>query len=100
MVRRNRPKLAETIDLSGRDEQADREVAAILAELPADHPARQAFAERRDTIALTHLVAARKDLVKRLVDTYFAHDGTHLRQALLEDRLGGTRASEPQLSTK
>jgi hypothetical protein len=72
---RNRPHLTGTINLSGRDEQANGEVAEILAELPADHPARLAFAMGKDTIALTHLLADRKDLNARLMDTYWArHD--------------------------
>jgi hypothetical protein len=48
--------------------------AAILAELPTDHPARIAFAEGKDTIALTHLVSDRKDLVKHLIDTVYARN--------------------------
>jgi hypothetical protein len=75
MASRHRPKLVGTIDLSGRDEQANREVAEILAELPADHPGRVAFEGGKDTIALTHLVADRRDLVARLMDSYWArHD--------------------------
>ena len=75
MVRRARTKIIGTIDLSGRDEQANAEVAAILGELPADHPARVAFAEGKDTIALTHLLADRMDVVKRLMDSYWSrHD--------------------------
>jgi len=75
MVRRNRLKLTDPIDLSGRDEQANAEVAAILSELPEDHAVRTAFAEGKDTIALTHLLADRMDVVKRLMDTYWTrHD--------------------------
>ena len=74
MVRRSRLQVTGPIDLSGRDEQANTEVATILGELPPDHPARVAFAEGKDTVALTHLVAARKDLVDKLIETYFAHD--------------------------
>ncbi len=73
-MRRNRPSFAGKIDLSGRDEQANAEVSAILAELRADHPVRVAFAEGKDTIALTHLLADRMDLVKRLMETYHAYD--------------------------
>jgi hypothetical protein len=58
--------VTEKTDLSGRDEQANREVAAILAELPAEHQARVAFEGGKDTIALTHLVADRKDFVEQL----------------------------------
>jgi len=72
VVRRIRQKLTEPIDLSGRDEQANVDVAAILVDLPADHAARAACASGKDTIALTHLLADRKDLVKRLIDSYSA----------------------------
>jgi len=68
----SRPRFTGSIDLSGRDDQANLEVAAILVELPADHAARVAFAEGKCTIALTHLLADRKDLNARLMDTYWA----------------------------
>src|SRR5258708_10034803 len=71
MGRRNR-LVSGPIDLSGRDEQANVEVAAVLAELPADHAALVAFSEGKDTIALTHLRADRRDLVARLMDSYWA----------------------------
>ncbi len=75
MTRRNRPRFIGTLDLSGRDDQANREVAKILAELPEDHTARVAFAGGKDTIGLTHLLTDRVDLVARLMDTYWArHD--------------------------
>ncbi|SRR6266852_3513283 len=74
MGRRNR-LVSGPIDLSGRDEQANVEVADVLAELPEDHAARIAFAEGKDTITLTHLVADRKDLIARLMESYWArHD--------------------------
>jgi hypothetical protein len=84
VTRRNRPRFTGTIDLSGRDEQANAEVAAILAELPADHPAPVAFAQGKDTIAPTHLLTDRMDLVKRLMDTYRAHNGR-----IFDKRQGG-----------
>jgi len=74
MVRHNRPKLTGPLNLSGRDEQANTEVVAILAELPADHPARVAFKREKDTITLTHLLADRRDLVGRLMETYWTRD--------------------------
>jgi hypothetical protein len=75
MVRHNRPRFTGTIDLSGRDEQANAEVAAVLEELPADHPALIAFKRGKDTVSLTHLLADRKDLVARLMNSYWArHD--------------------------
>lgn len=39
-----------------RDPEEHAAIAAILAELPADHPARIAYAGQEDTIRLTHLV--------------------------------------------
>ena len=60
-----------------RDELEHAEVAAVLAELPEDHPARVAYysgaREASDSIGLGHLVADRPDLVQRLVDAYMAH---------------------------
>lgn len=49
-----------------RDAQERAAVAAILAELPPDHPARRAHDAGVDTIRLMHLVAERPDLVERL----------------------------------
>jgi hypothetical protein len=71
MTRRNRP-LIGTIDLSGRDQQANTEVSSARTAAPADHAARVAFEGGKDTIALTHLVTDRKDLVARLMDSYWA----------------------------
>ena len=60
-----------------RDRIEHAEVAAALAELPEDHPARVAYAasavEASDSLSLTHLVADRMDLVHRLVAAYMAH---------------------------
>ena len=53
-----------------RDEQEHRDVAAILAALPEDHPARAAYAEGADTIRLTHLVPS--ELVGALKDSFLA----------------------------
>jgi hypothetical protein len=75
MVRRLRSALSSKIDLSGRDEQANTEVAAILGDLPEDHPARVAFAEGKTTAALTFLVADRPDLVEKLKATILARSG-------------------------
>jgi hypothetical protein len=52
-----------------RDAAEHAAVAAILAELPADHPACVAYAEHVDTIQLTHLVG-RMDLADRLKEAY------------------------------
>jgi hypothetical protein len=75
MVRHHLTTFVEKADPGDRDERTNTEVAAILGELPEDHPVRVAFAEGKDTVALTHLVADQNYLVKRLIDTYFAHNG-------------------------
>jgi hypothetical protein len=41
-----------------RDPEEHDAVAAASAGLPADHPAREAYASGADTIALTHVVGA------------------------------------------
>lgn len=60
-----------------RDEIEHAEVAAILSELPEDHPARVAYSsgarEASDSIGTAHLVRERMDLVQRLVAAYLAH---------------------------
>ena len=58
-----------------RDELEHAEVAAVLSELSEDHPARRSYltAESSDSIALTHLVGDRMDLVERLKQAYLAH---------------------------
>jgi len=59
-----------------RDEIEHAEVARILSELPAEHPARVAYAtaarEACDSISLTWLVADRRDMVQALVDANMA----------------------------
>lgn len=47
-------------------------VAAALERLPPDHRARAAYAEGLDTIALTHLVADRPELVVALTEAFLA----------------------------
>lgn len=60
-----------------RDELEHAEVAAVLAELPEDHPARAAYYSgartAADSIGLGHLLTERMDLVERLTDAYMAH---------------------------
>lgn len=55
-----------------RDELEHAEVARILSELSAEHPARVAYAtgarEASDSISLTWLVADRSHMVQALVD--------------------------------
>lgn len=58
-----------------RDEIEHAEVAAALDALPEDYPARIAYSsgELSDSIALTHLLKDRPDLVERLVAAYMGH---------------------------
>lgn len=55
-----------------RDELEHAEVARILSELPAEHPARVAYStgarEAADSISLSHLVADRHDMVQALTE--------------------------------
>jgi len=55
-------------DIGDADEHTA--VAAILAELPADHPARAAYADHECTIALSRLTADRMDVAERLKEAY------------------------------
>lgn len=59
-----------------RDELEHAEVARILSELPADHPARVAYStgarEASDSISLMWLVAERRDMVQALTDANMA----------------------------
>jgi hypothetical protein len=59
-----------------RDEIEHWEVARVLSELAEDHPARVAYDSGAisDSIALTHRLASRKDLVERLVAAYLGHN--------------------------
>ncbi len=52
-----------------RDAQADREVEAILAELPDDHLARRAFARSRATMEITNHLRDRRDLTHKLMNS-------------------------------
>ena len=60
-----------------RDDLEHADVAAVLSELPEDHPARVAYLSRAreaaDSLGMTHLLADRMDLVQRLVAAYSAH---------------------------
>jgi hypothetical protein len=59
-----------------RDDIEHAEVAAALSDLPEDHPARVAYLTRAmsDSLALTHFLPERKDLVDRLVAAYLGHN--------------------------
>jgi hypothetical protein len=48
-----------------RDDGQQSAIRAILAELPEDHPAREAYRDGADAIELTHLVG-REDLAEKL----------------------------------
>ena len=71
--------MAGTIDLfgkfapAGRDEQAERDVGAILRDLPADHLARRAFARGRATMEIAHHLRDRRDLTHKLMNTCWDH---------------------------
>ena len=60
-------------DPSNRDDQANREVAAILAELPRDHLARRAFARGRSTVDITNHLRERRDLAHKLMNSCWDH---------------------------
>jgi hypothetical protein len=76
-VSENRPSTDARDDL--RDAEEHAAVTAALEQLPADHPARVAYLDRADTIALTHLVADRPDLVDALKEAYLASHRRLLR---------------------
>jgi hypothetical protein len=57
----------------GRDEQANREVEAILSELPPDHLARRAFARGRATVEITNHLRTRRDLSHKLMNVSWDH---------------------------
>jgi hypothetical protein len=60
-----------------RDEIEHAEVAAALAQLPDDHPARIAYLsgarEASDSLSLSNLLPERLDLVEQLVAAYTGH---------------------------
>jgi hypothetical protein len=64
-----------------RDAEERAAITAALEQLPADHPALKAFADGADTIALTHLVAGRPELVEALKEAYLKGFGRLLHSA-------------------
>ncbi len=64
-----------------RDAEERAAVTAALEQLPADHPARVAYLDHADTIALTHLVADRPELVDALKEAYLMGFGRLMRSA-------------------
>jgi len=60
-----------------RDDAEHAQVALILSELPAKHPARVAYAsgawEGANTLSLIRLVVNRMDMVDRLIAVYAEH---------------------------
>jgi hypothetical protein len=68
------PERRHRADYRGEIEYA--EVARILSELPAEHPARIAYAtgarEASDSISLTWLVTDRRNMVQALTETNMA----------------------------
>jgi len=66
MPRRRRPPLGPS-DISGRDDQANRELAVLFADFPSDHPAYVALTAGRPTVVLTHLVDRDMGLVAAIM---------------------------------
>jgi acetyl-CoA carboxylase carboxyltransferase component len=64
---------ADLFESGERDDQANREVAAILAALPRDHLARRAFARERPTIDITNHLRDRRDLFHELMNVSWDH---------------------------
>ena len=60
-----------------RDDIEHAEIASVLSLLPEKHPARIAYSsgawEGANTISLSRLVAAHRDLLERLIEIYTAH---------------------------
>lgn len=76
-----------SLDTGHRDEQADGEVAAILAGLPADHLARRAFARGRSTADITVHLRDRRDLAYRLMNvSWDYHQRTRRKHSRNEPR--------------
>lgn len=72
-------------DISQRDSQGDQEVAAILAELAENHPARQAFIEGRPTMEILRLVKDRQELARKLMLSYWdCHRRTLIKSAQVD----------------
>jgi hypothetical protein len=71
-------------DIRDADEHAA--IIKALDQLPSDHAARVAYSKGADTIALTHLVADRPDIVHAITEAYLAG----YRRSLA--RWGGFRA--------
>ena len=61
------------VGLGGRDEQANRDVEAILSELPGHHLARRAFSRGRATVEITNHLRDRRDLTHKLMNASWDH---------------------------
>ena len=81
-------------DISLRDAQGDQEVAAILAELPEKHPARQAFIEGRPTMEIVRLVRDTPEIARKLMLSYW---DCH-RRALINGSGNGNGDAPPKKS--
>ena len=81
-----------------RDEIEHAEVAAVLSKLPPDHPDRVAYLagarEACDSQSLSHLLAERTDLVRRLVAAYLGHNDRIWAKHPGADCLGVARADQ------
>jgi hypothetical protein len=64
-----------------RDSEERAAVAAALAALPPEHPARRAISDGIGTIALAHLVVDRPELVEGLKEAWLAGYNRMLRRS-------------------
>ena len=58
-------------DISLRDAQGDQDIAAILAALAENHPARLAFIEGQPTIKIVQLVRDHPEIARKLMLSYW-----------------------------
>lgn len=65
-----------------RDAIEHAEIAALLEQLPAAHPTREAYGGRAGTLGLTHLVADRSEVVEGM-DVARRCDRTHGASAMI-----------------
>jgi hypothetical protein len=63
-----------------RDDEQRAAIGAILSELPDNHPARAAYRDGADAIALTYLVG-REDLVEKLSQAWLDWYAERVRRA-------------------
>jgi hypothetical protein len=74
-------ELPEAKPVDVRDAEEHRAIAEALSVLSAEHPARIAYAHGMGTIALTHLVADRRDIVATLTEAYLCGNRRALQRS-------------------